>query len=59
MRVWTTETNEALKTLLDTPAAAVKSANQRNPEGDRSPDNANERPTIRYIRLTSTMRLTR
>lgn len=27
IRVWTTETNEALNTLLEMPAAAVKRAN--------------------------------
>ena len=58
MRVWTTEMNEALKTLLETPAAVVKTANQTNPEAGSSPESRNESPTTRYMRLTSTMRLT-
>ena len=59
MRLWMSETNEALKTLLEMPAAAVSRVKQMNPEGGSSPERRNDTPTSRYIRLMSRMRLTR
>lgn len=59
MRLWMTETNDELKTLLVTPSIRERAANSANAVGGSMPEAANSSPMVRYIRFISTMRLTR
>ena len=59
MRVCTTATNDALKMPPAMPSMHESTAKRAKAPGESIPDSVNDTPTMKFIRLIRTMRLTR